>query len=255
MSHRAAWLAWSLWAMPLSFVAGGLLLGVTNRPEAPLYEFWLTIALISPTFATLGALIVSRRPTNIIGWIFLLPGVGFGVQLVSGQYASVALLSSETLPAGALAAWLSTLAQLHRRLWAGEAVVRPLARGLRRPYQGNGRAGKIAEHAAPAGGAGGAARRGRDGAVGGHRRPIWRRNTRAPAESVGPLRHLQEGPERNSNLGPSSCPYSPKCLGGRGSRKLSVAYTAPLTRCSRTPEPSRALTSPQPPTGRWSTKT
>jgi hypothetical protein len=111
MNHRAAWLAWSLWAMTLSFIAGGLLLGVTNRPEAPLYEFWLTIALISPTFATLGALIVSRRPTNIIGWIFLLPGVGFGVQLVSGQYASVALLSSETLPAGALAAWLSTLAQ------------------------------------------------------------------------------------------------------------------------------------------------
>jgi hypothetical protein len=111
LSRRtAARLAWSLWAVSLSLVAGGLLLGVTNHLEAPLYEFWLTIALISPTFATLGALIVSRRPRNIIGWIFLVPGVGGGVQLFSGQYATVALLS-ETLPGGAVAAWLSTLAQ------------------------------------------------------------------------------------------------------------------------------------------------
>jgi hypothetical protein len=109
-TRAAAWLAWSLCATALTLVAGGLILGVANRPQTPLYEFWLTIALISPTFATLGALIVSRRPRNIIGWIFLVPGVGGGVQLFSGQYATVAL-RSETLPGGAVAAWLSTLAQ------------------------------------------------------------------------------------------------------------------------------------------------
>ncbi|HEX2181102.1 MAG TPA: hypothetical protein VHH10_02375, partial [Rubrobacteraceae bacterium] len=114
MSARAASkLAWSLWALCLAVVAGGLLLGVASSPEAPMYGYWFECALISPTFATLGALIVSRRPGNVIGWIFLFCGVGSSVQLLSGQYATVALLSEEPsyLPAGAVAAWLSTLAQ------------------------------------------------------------------------------------------------------------------------------------------------
>jgi hypothetical protein len=88
MSTRTATLlAWSLWAVTIAFVTGGLILGVANRPETPLYEFWFESTLISPTFATLGALIVSRRAGNVIGWIFLVPGVGGGVQLLSGQYA------------------------------------------------------------------------------------------------------------------------------------------------------------------------
>lgn len=109
-ARATAWLAWSLWAASLALVAGGLILGVANLPEASLYEFWLTVALISPTFATLGALIVSRRRGNVIGWIFLIPGVGGSVQLFSGQYATIALLS-EKLPGGGVAAWLSTVAQ------------------------------------------------------------------------------------------------------------------------------------------------
>jgi hypothetical protein len=104
-------LAWSLWTVALALVTGGLVLGVANRPEASLYGPWATLTLVSPTFATLGALIVSRRPGNIIGWIFLALGLGVGVQLSSGQYATVALLS-ERLPGGAVAAWLSTLVNI-----------------------------------------------------------------------------------------------------------------------------------------------
>jgi hypothetical protein len=111
MSARtAARLAWSLWAVALALVAGGLILGVASRPEAPLYGYWVEDTLVAPTFATLGALIASRRPGNIIGWIFLVPGVGGGVQLLSGQYATAAL-HSQTWSGGAVAAWLSTLAQ------------------------------------------------------------------------------------------------------------------------------------------------
>jgi hypothetical protein len=113
MSARAATrLAWPLWATAITLVAGGLLLAWANRLEAPLYEFWI-VALISPTFATLGALIVSRRPGNVIGWIFLACGVVGGVQMFSGQYATVALLSERPsrLPGGAVAGWLSTLVQ------------------------------------------------------------------------------------------------------------------------------------------------
>ena len=37
MSARtAARLAWSLWGVTLALVCGGLILGVANRPEAPL---------------------------------------------------------------------------------------------------------------------------------------------------------------------------------------------------------------------------
>src|SRR5918998_2322721 len=113
MSARtAARIAWSLWTVAITLVAGGLLLAWANRLEAPLYEFWV-VALISPTFATLGALIVSRRPGNVIGWIFLACGVVGGVQMFSGQYATVALLSERPsrLPGGAVAGWLSTLVQ------------------------------------------------------------------------------------------------------------------------------------------------
>ena len=111
MSARTvARLAWSLWAGTLALVAGGLIFGVASRPEAPLYGYWVEDTLIAPTFATLGALIVSRRSGNVIGWIFLVTGAGASVQLLSGQYATVTL-HSQTWPGGATAAWLSTLAQ------------------------------------------------------------------------------------------------------------------------------------------------
>jgi hypothetical protein len=113
MSLRtASRLAWSLWAATLALVAGALLLGVANHPETPLYVYWVESTLINPTFATLGALIVSRRPGNVLGWIFCLTGITGGVQIFSGQYATVAFFSSDArLPGGAVAALLSTLIQ------------------------------------------------------------------------------------------------------------------------------------------------
>ena len=113
MSHRSvSWLAWSLWAMTIALVIGGLVLGVANRPEAPLYEYWFESTLIDPTFATLGALIVSRRPGNVIGWIFCAAGLGGGIQFLFGQYATVALLAPDSgFAGGALAAWLSMVMQ------------------------------------------------------------------------------------------------------------------------------------------------
>jgi hypothetical protein len=106
-------LAWSLWAAAVALIAGGLLLALANHQEAPLYGYWVEDALIGPTFATLGTLIASRRPGNVIGWIFLFCGVAAGLQLLSGQYATVALPSegSHRLPGGAVAGLLSSLAQ------------------------------------------------------------------------------------------------------------------------------------------------
>lgn len=103
-------LAWVVWTVAISLVAGALVLGLANRSVAPLYE--VTSTIITPTFATLGALIASRRPGNVIGWIFLASGVFGGVNMFYGQYAIVALApDGPTLPGGALAAWFATLAQ------------------------------------------------------------------------------------------------------------------------------------------------
>jgi hypothetical protein len=103
--------AWSLWAATLALVVGAHVLALASRPEAPFYTYWIESTLIGPTFATLGALIVSRRPRNIIGWLFLVPSVASGIQFFSGQYATVAILGPPRLPAGAYAAWLSTMMQ------------------------------------------------------------------------------------------------------------------------------------------------
>ncbi len=107
---RARNLARAGWTVTISLVAGALVLGLANRPEVPIYE--VTSTIITPTFATLGALIASKRPGNVIGWIFLAAGVLGGVNMFSGQYATVALAPDDpTLPGGALAAWFATLAQ------------------------------------------------------------------------------------------------------------------------------------------------
>jgi hypothetical protein len=109
---RARTLGCSLWAVAISLVLFAHALAFVSRPEAQLYVYWIEATLIVPTFATLGALIVSRRPGNIIGWLFLVSAVAGGIQFFSGQYATVALSGSTELPGGAYAAWLSTLMQL-----------------------------------------------------------------------------------------------------------------------------------------------
>lgn len=107
---RARNLARALWVATVSLVGGALVLGLANRPEVPFFDAPLMI--IPPTFATLGALISFRRPSNMMGWIFLATGILGGVQIFCGQYANVALApNNPALPLGALAAWLAMLAQ------------------------------------------------------------------------------------------------------------------------------------------------
>src|SRR5687767_15948669 len=108
---RARTLGCSLWAVAISLVLFAHALAFVSRPEAQLYVYWIEATLIVPTFATLGTLIVSRRPGNIIGWLFLLVANTMGIQFFSGQYATVALSGSTGLPGAAIAACLPPLCQ------------------------------------------------------------------------------------------------------------------------------------------------
>ena len=73
--HAAAWLAWSLVALSVALVAGGIAMARTMRsttlelpygsagvPDSVVF----TLATVL-TFAVVGAIVVSRRPRNPIG--------------------------------------------------------------------------------------------------------------------------------------------------------------------------------------------
>jgi hypothetical protein len=67
---------------------------------------WVLLLLV--TVATMGALIVARRPGNLIGWSFAAAGLGLALQAFAIEYAIYALLTDPgALPGGAWLAWLA----------------------------------------------------------------------------------------------------------------------------------------------------
>ena len=114
MSRRLApALPWSLWSISGVLIALSLGFAILNRAEEG-FDLLIDGAFLLSlfTFPTVGAFVASRRPHNPIGWIFLALSVAGSLQMLCGQYATVALISgSEQLPGGAFAAWLSTLMQ------------------------------------------------------------------------------------------------------------------------------------------------
>jgi signal transduction histidine kinase len=115
ISHRtAAWLAWSLCAVCVVLIALALLLDfltddVPLPPDARLsLGFTVPTGVLSLAFPTVGALIVSRLPSNPIGWIFCGVGLLYAMQRFSVVYADYALVENFALPGGEYAAWFSS---------------------------------------------------------------------------------------------------------------------------------------------------
>lgn len=108
MSARAAtWLAWSLWALTAVCV---LFLLVLAEPGS--FIVLLPVGAWVVTSSTVGALIVSRRPENPIGWILCVSAFLFVFSIFSGLYATYTLVTRPGfLPAGELAAWFSAWVQ------------------------------------------------------------------------------------------------------------------------------------------------
>src|SRR5436190_16285752 len=74
---RAAWLAWSLCALSVTFGVLALVLLYANRahplmPRSPLAP-WFVPAMCM--FPIVGAVVASSRPRNPIGWIYLAIGL------------------------------------------------------------------------------------------------------------------------------------------------------------------------------------
>jgi two-component system NarL family sensor kinase len=103
-SRKTAWLAWLTWALAVASVMANLPFEYLNDPSTVLSDVFG--ALVWLAFATVGALIVSRRPENRIGWIFstgtLLLALG-GIALEYGVYTLIT--APRSLPGGEWMAW------------------------------------------------------------------------------------------------------------------------------------------------------
>ena len=106
MSIRsAAWIAWSLCVLCVALATASQILALLNGRT--LGEIFITFAILTVSFSVVGALIISHRPENSIGWIFLAVGFFQGLLSAGDEYAIYALLTNPgALPWGAEASWL-----------------------------------------------------------------------------------------------------------------------------------------------------
>jgi hypothetical protein len=88
MERAGVRLAWPLAIISVTLTAVGLLLlGLTvDRPAPTLWGFRGFTAILGIETAALGGLLMSRRPGNVIGWLFAFVGVTNGIQLVASEY-------------------------------------------------------------------------------------------------------------------------------------------------------------------------
>ena len=109
---RLAWLSWAVSLMlGLASVALLVLTRATPIPRGAvprgMVAAWGLLLLV--ILSTMGALIVARRPANLIGWSFVAAGLGLALQGFTIHYAIYALLTDPgALPGAAGLAWIPT---------------------------------------------------------------------------------------------------------------------------------------------------
>jgi hypothetical protein len=106
-------LAWSLWAVSVLFLVGDGVFSVLNRSleiegsYGAAFDWLFRVAFL--VFPTVGAVVASRRPENVIGWLLLSVGVPASLSgFVFGWAAYGLFVNPGSLPAGEELAWLST---------------------------------------------------------------------------------------------------------------------------------------------------
>jgi hypothetical protein len=127
MSHRtAAWMAWSVWALCVVLFASAELLDLFNSSVptrgGPISNLYIAVALLA--YPTVGAIVASRRPKNLVGWILCAIGLLFGVEAFAEAYPHYALAAgSDSLPGGVYMAWFSAESLWLPGLFLGSALL------------------------------------------------------------------------------------------------------------------------------------
>ena len=100
-TRSTGWLAWSLWALTMALEVVAIWLWLGNRSRGGGY-FSPQVFLV-PGFATVGAMIVTRRG-NTVGWLFVGLGLVAALHAVTMVYGErVTLVAPGSLSAGSLA--------------------------------------------------------------------------------------------------------------------------------------------------------
>jgi hypothetical protein len=108
--RRAAWLAWSAWGLTVLATVAAVVVASRNVDtlggpgRAAMFAVLGTLWAVG--YATVGAIVAWRRPSNPIGWIFCLNGLVIALTGLAEEYATRGLASAPGFLAGArLAAW------------------------------------------------------------------------------------------------------------------------------------------------------
>jgi len=114
MGRRAAWLAWSLVALSVAPLLGGIALARMTKSTAPELPYdgavdaVFTLATLL-AFSVVGAIIASHHPRNTIGWLFCSVGLVVGFDTLARGYAEFSYSgSSGSRSLAETAAWFSS---------------------------------------------------------------------------------------------------------------------------------------------------
>ncbi len=114
MSPRAATrLAWGLWAVCVALLGTALALEVyahltsTPAPDSESLTVTVVFFMAFATFPTVGALIASHQPKNLVGWVICGAGAFWSVNILAETYAETASERIGPLPGEAWMAWLA----------------------------------------------------------------------------------------------------------------------------------------------------
>jgi two-component system NarL family sensor kinase len=106
----AARLAWTVCALSLALAGLGVVFLVlsASTPIPLRFGFRGSDVIFALTFATVGAVIASRRPQNPVGWLFCAAGLVFAVTALAAEYRVYAVLTRPgSLPLGPQVAWIA----------------------------------------------------------------------------------------------------------------------------------------------------
>ena len=112
-------------AMMVFSVASLFLPGTELLPDRPGIADFVAIMAIVLALPIVGLVIAWKRPTNPVGWLFLVTGLTMALNIFAGEYSARVAFSRAPLPAGALVAWLAQSQWL-----LGPGVALPLAIAL-----------------------------------------------------------------------------------------------------------------------------